>query len=100
VDVDAKQTKALDLRLTGEVPVRKGRWYELDLGHQPSLQPDRVRVSVSVADGWRIDGVRGGLIRTDDRRAARTFALDRPGTVRVHVVPEATNLWERLKAGR
>lgn len=99
MDLDAQETDTLDLRLVGEIPVDDGGWYTLDLGHQASLQPDRMRISVSVPEGWRIDAVRGGLARTDDRRAVQLRELDRPGTVRVHVVPAGTNLWERLKAG-
>jgi UDP-N-acetylmuramyl pentapeptide phosphotransferase/UDP-N-acetylglucosamine-1-phosphate transferase len=99
VDLEAGQARTLDLRLEGEVPVSEGGWYTLDLGHQPTLQPDRVRVSVSVPEGWRIDAVRGGLARIHDGRAARILSVDRPRTLRVHVVPQAANLWERLQAG-
>jgi UDP-N-acetylmuramyl pentapeptide phosphotransferase/UDP-N-acetylglucosamine-1-phosphate transferase len=99
VDVDAQSGKTLSLRLAGRVPVSKGRWYELDLGHQPSLQPDRARVTVEVPDGWRIDKVSGGVARPDPNRATRSLELDRPSTVRVHVVPDRTNLWQRMKTG-
>src|SRR4029077_20314793 len=87
VDVDAQSGKTLSLRLAGRVPVSKGRWYELDLGHQPSLTADRARVTVEVPDGWRIDKVSGGMARPDANRATRSLELDRPTTVRVHVVP-------------
>jgi len=99
VDVDAQTGTTLNLRLRGRVPVQRGRWYELDLGHQPSLQPDRARVTLEVPDGWRIDEVSGGVAKPDPRRATRSVSLDRPTTIRVHVVPDGTNLWQRLKTG-
>ena len=99
VDVDAQSGKTLTLKLQGRVPVDKGRWYELDLGHQPSLQPDRARVTLEVPDGWRIDQVSGGVARPDPDRATRSLELDRPTTLRVHVVPDGSNLWQRLKTG-
>jgi hypothetical protein len=99
VDVDAQSNKTLNLRLQGRVPMRGNGWYELDLGHQASLQPDRSRVTVEVPDGWRIDKVSGGVVPSGPDRASRSIELDRPTTVRVHVVRSGVNLWERLKAG-
>jgi hypothetical protein len=32
-------------------------------------------------------------------QAVRSLELDRPTRVRVHVVPDGMNLWERLKSG-
>jgi hypothetical protein len=99
VDVDAGRAKTLTVDLAGEVPMGDDGWYTLHLGHQPSLSPDRARVSVTVPEGWRIDKVSGGLVKVLNRRAARILQLDRPTTLRVRVVPDATSLWERLRTG-
>jgi hypothetical protein len=99
VDLHAQTAKTVNLRLAGRVPMRKGGWYELDLGHQPSLRPDRARVTLDVPDGWRIDRVSGGVSKPDASRATRSLELDRPTRIRIHVVRDGTNLWERLKAG-
>ena len=99
LDVDAQSGKTLNLRLAGRVPVGRGGWYTLDLGHQPSLQPDRARVTLEVPAGWRIDRVSGGAAKSLDTQATRSLELDRPTRIRVHVVPDRSNLWERLKSG-
>jgi hypothetical protein len=97
--IDAGESKTLTVDLAGTVPVGKDGWYELDLGHQPSLEPDHLRVSVNVAPGWKIDKVSGGVAKSLPTRAARIVQLDRPTQLRVHVVRDGRNLWERLKAG-
>jgi UDP-N-acetylmuramyl pentapeptide phosphotransferase/UDP-N-acetylglucosamine-1-phosphate transferase len=99
VDLDAETGKTLRLELAGRVPVQRGRWYELDLGHQPSLEPDRARVTLDVPDGWKIDRVSGGVAKPVATQATRSIQLDRPTRIRIHVVRDGTNLWERLKAG-
>jgi hypothetical protein len=60
VDIVSGQSTTLTLSLTGKIPLLSGGWYELDLPHQPGTNPDQVTVSVSVAGGWRVTGVRGG----------------------------------------
>jgi hypothetical protein len=70
--------------LAGRIPLLPGGWYELDLPRQPSVNPDQVAVVVSVADGWRVTGVRGGT-------------QSGPGTVRASFMQSADrSLWVRV----
>jgi hypothetical protein len=76
-------------------------WYDLDLRHQPTLQPDRVRVSVDVPKGWRLDKA-PGMDEPSAGRATATLLLAKSTTFRVHVVrdPGTWDLWSRLEAGQ
>jgi hypothetical protein len=56
-------------------------------------------VTLEVPAGWRIDRVSGGAAKSLDTQATRSLELDRPTRIRVHVVPDRSNLWERLKRG-
>ena len=98
-DLPAETTDTLTTRLTGDVVLDHG-WYDLEVVHQPTLNPDRVRVSIEVPDGWRIDKTRG-MRTTFARAAVRQFNLDRTTTMGVHLVrdPAPWDLWGRLEAG-
>jgi hypothetical protein len=84
VDVDSGKTATLGVSLAGRIPLLPGGWYELDLPHQPSVNPDQVAVVVSIADGWRVTGVRGGTQSGPDTvQAMFTQSADRSLWVRV-----------------
>ena len=72
----------------------------MEVRHQATLNPDRVRVAVDVPVGWRIDQA-PGMTRPFSRRASVNGQLDRTITYRVHVVrdPGAWDLWQRLEVG-
>src|SRR5262249_55185419 len=65
----AKTTRTLELDLAGRERLQPGGWYQLDLGHQPTLAPDRIQVSVDVPAGWQVTNA-PGLVRPFDQRAA------------------------------
>jgi hypothetical protein len=71
VDVAARQTATLSATLSGTVRLLAGGWYELDLPSQPLINPDHVRVEVTVASGWQVTGVRGATRLGSDRAEAR-----------------------------
>jgi UDP-N-acetylmuramyl pentapeptide phosphotransferase/UDP-N-acetylglucosamine-1-phosphate transferase len=60
IDIPALHSATLAVTLTGTTRLLPGGWYELDLPHQPGVNPYQVAVTVTVADGWRVIGVRGG----------------------------------------
>jgi hypothetical protein len=70
VDVAAGQTATLSATLSGTVRLLAGGWYELDLPCQPLINPDHVRVEVTVASGWQVTGVRGATRLGSDRAEA------------------------------
>ena len=78
--------------------VNEKGWYELDLGRQPTLDADQVRVSVSAGDGWRVEKA-PGLARVGTDRAARILSQERPTRIRVKLAPSGANVWDRLQAG-
>ncbi|MHB1987958.1 MAG: DUF4012 domain-containing protein [Acidimicrobiales bacterium] len=86
VDIPAHSTATLHVHLVGQVRLRRGGWYELELGSQPLITPDKVRVSIDLAPGWRVAGVRGAE-RTGPRRVRATLALDSEQRIWVRVVP-------------
>jgi hypothetical protein len=100
VDIPARSSRTVALTLAGRLPLDADGWYDLDLGHQPTLEPDKVHVSVEVASGWQI-AASSNLVRPFDRRAVERVELDQPERVRVHVVPRpaSLDLWGRLVEG-
>jgi hypothetical protein len=84
VDIPSGQTATLAVSLGGRISLLPGGWYELDLPHQPVVNPDQVTVDVNVAAGWRITGVRGGSqLGPDTVRASFAQSADRSLWVRV-----------------
>ena len=99
-DLAAKSSETMTAHLLGQVKLDHG-WYSLEIRHQPTLNADRVRVSVEVPNGWRIDHVQKmELVST--RRASASLTLEQTTTLRVHVVRQigTWNLWDRLEAGK
>jgi hypothetical protein len=98
-EIAALSQDTIAARLSGDVDLRDG-WYDVVVRYQPMVNPDRVRLSVEVPDGWRIDRTRG-MERPFSRRASVSVELDRTRVYRVHIVrdPGAWDLWARLEAG-
>ena len=87
LDLASNQTGTLDVDLTGRVALLPGGWYELDLPHQPVVNPDQVRVTVSLAPGWKVTAARGAVITGSHGVVAHlTQATD--GAVWVQVAPD------------
>jgi UDP-GlcNAc:undecaprenyl-phosphate GlcNAc-1-phosphate transferase len=84
VDVNSGKTATIGVSLAGRISLLAGGWYELDLPHQPSVNSDQVAVVVSIADGWRVTGVRGGAhVGPGTVKASFTQSADRSLWVRV-----------------
>jgi UDP-N-acetylmuramyl pentapeptide phosphotransferase/UDP-N-acetylglucosamine-1-phosphate transferase len=98
--IPARTTQRVTADLRGDVRLRSGGWYELDVGHQPTVQADRLRVSIEVPEGWRIAEA-PGLERVSARQVARTTTQEEPGRLRVRIVPASSSwdLWGRLHDG-
>jgi UDP-N-acetylmuramyl pentapeptide phosphotransferase/UDP-N-acetylglucosamine-1-phosphate transferase len=98
--IPARTTQILTADFRGVVRLGAGGWYELDVGHQPTVQPDRLRVSIEVPDGWRIAAA-PGLERMSARQVTRTMSQQEPERIRVRLVPDAPawDLWDRLRTG-
>jgi UDP-N-acetylmuramyl pentapeptide phosphotransferase/UDP-N-acetylglucosamine-1-phosphate transferase len=101
IDVPARTTRTLQFQLAGRERLDADGWYELDLTHQPTINPDRVQVSVDVPAGWEVANA-PGLTKPFNQRAAGVVILDRNRQLRVQVVkqPPTLDLWGRLQAGR
>jgi UDP-N-acetylmuramyl pentapeptide phosphotransferase/UDP-N-acetylglucosamine-1-phosphate transferase len=84
IDIGAGQTGTLSAGLDGPVALRPGGWYELDLPHQPVVYPDQVTVTIDLAPGWKVTGVRGAA-RDGPREVRAGFlqAADRAVWVQV-----------------
>jgi hypothetical protein len=98
-DIPANTVNTLAAQVAGDVALRDG-WYTLEVRHQPTLNADRVRVSVDVPEGWRIDKA-PRMEQPFSLRATATVELDRTTRFRVHVTPDlgTWDLWDRLEAG-
>jgi UDP-N-acetylmuramyl pentapeptide phosphotransferase/UDP-N-acetylglucosamine-1-phosphate transferase len=101
IDVPALTTRTLQFQLAGRERLEPGGWYALDLTHQPTINPDRVQVSVDVPSGWQV-GTAPGLTKPFNQRAAGVVILDRNRQLRVQVIkqPPTLDVWGRLQAGR
>ena len=75
--VPARTVRSLNADLGGVVRLTRDGWYELDIGHQPTVRSDRLHVSIQVPDGWRIAEVQG-LERQSSREAAKTVKQGGP----------------------
>jgi hypothetical protein len=97
--IPSKTQKTTNAKLEGSVKLRDG-WYTLVARAQPTLNPDKLHVSVEVPEGWKIDDAPG--MTTDfARRVSANITQDKTTTFRVHVVPDggSQNLWDRLVTG-
>jgi Protein of unknown function (DUF4012) len=99
-NVPARSTKIVSADFSGIVHLERGGWYDLDIGHQPTVRPDRLRVSVEVPQGWRIAEA-PGMRRESARRVSSTSTQLEERRVRIRVVPasSAFDLWDRLQDG-
>jgi UDP-N-acetylmuramyl pentapeptide phosphotransferase/UDP-N-acetylglucosamine-1-phosphate transferase len=97
--VPSKTQKTTAVELEGDVKLHED-WYTVQVRNQPTLNADRVHVSVDVPEGWRIDRA-PGMELVFARRADVNVSPDTTMTYRVHIVPDAgaQNLWERLVNG-
>jgi hypothetical protein len=96
----AQSSETITADLEGKLRLHDG-WYSLRIRHQPTLNPDRVHVSVDVPAGWRIDRAPG--MRLDfARRASASITQEKDVTLRVHLVRDSGtwDLWQRLADGR
>jgi hypothetical protein len=98
-DVFAKSSKTVTAKTSGTVALHDG-WYDVTVRQQPTINPDRVHVSVDVPEGWRIDRA-PTMERPFSRRASISTTLEKTTTYRVHIVrdPGTWNLWQRLQDG-
>ena len=83
--VPSATTTKIVTPLDGVLQLR-GHWYELQIRHQPTLVADKVSVTVSVPEGWRIDKVER-MSYSSDRQASAKLRLTRTTTLRVRIVP-------------
>jgi hypothetical protein len=86
IDIPAGKTATLSVSLAGTSPLLPGGWYELDIPHQPVVNLDQVTVDITVADGWRVTGVRGGTEDGPDTVSA-SFSQSTDRSVWVRVAP-------------
>jgi UDP-N-acetylmuramyl pentapeptide phosphotransferase/UDP-N-acetylglucosamine-1-phosphate transferase len=97
--IPSKAQKVTAAKLGGSIKLHDG-WYTLVARAQPTLNPDRLHVSVEVPEGWKIDQAPG--MTTDfARRVSANITQEKTTTFRVHVVPDggSQNLWDRLVSG-
>jgi UDP-N-acetylmuramyl pentapeptide phosphotransferase/UDP-N-acetylglucosamine-1-phosphate transferase len=84
LDVPSLSSRTVTVGLQGEAPLAAGGWYELDLLHQPLLNPEEMSVTLEVPDGWRIAEAEGATL-SGARSATTEVVLDRDVTVRVRI---------------
>jgi hypothetical protein len=98
-NVPSRTQKTTITKLQGPVQLHDG-WYTLQVRAQPTLNPDRLHVSVTVPEGWKIDQA-PNMEMVFARRANANVSLEKTTTFRVHVAPDAgaQNLWDRLVSG-
>ncbi|HEX2118599.1 MAG TPA: DUF4012 domain-containing protein [Acidimicrobiales bacterium] len=99
VAVPPQRSATATFDVAGRVELDAAGWYHLDMGHQASLVPDQVEVTLSVPAGWRIVDAAGGLEIVDGRHARA--ALPVAGHHRLSVQLERTTwsrLWARIRS--
>ncbi len=98
VTIPGQQSRTVTLDVEGRMELAADKWYHLELGHQASLAPDDVHVSLSVPRGWRIAEVAGGMRTVDDRHAVAELGLSSPAelSVRLERTPWS-RLWARIR---
>ena len=89
--VPSATTAKIVTQLDGALQLRD-HWYELQIRHQPTLVPDKVSVTVSVPEGWRIDKVER-MSYSSGRQASAKLRLTQdhhaPGTHRAGARPRS-----------
>lgn len=98
MSIPGNSERTLELDVTGEANLEPDGWYRLDLGHQTSLVPDDMEISINAPPGWRITGTRG-LHRSADRVAAGRLAIDSPRTLMVRLARDGLGgITDKLRA--
>jgi hypothetical protein len=99
INQNSQTQKTINTELGGVVQLHDG-WYSLEVRHQPTLNPDRLHVSIDVPKGWKIDRA-PGMKKVFDRRASVNLSLEKTSTLRVHIVRalDTWDIWNRLEAG-
>jgi UDP-N-acetylmuramyl pentapeptide phosphotransferase/UDP-N-acetylglucosamine-1-phosphate transferase len=87
VDLPSGRRANLDVNLSGSVTLLAGGWYELDLPHQPVVNPDQVTVTVTLAPGWKVKAARGAKV-TDPETVSARLTQGADETVWVQVAPD------------
>lgn len=84
VDIPARSTVTLQMHLLGQVRLLRGGWYELDLGSQPLITPDQVRIGIGLVPGWDVVAVRGA-VRTGPDSVRAVLSVDSEQRIWVRV---------------
>lgn len=96
ISAQSGQTAILTVDLSGGVSLEPGGWYVLDLVKQPTLRADRVRLHLSVPEGWSLAETRGVDV-VNAREAVFDGDLGATRTIRVRVQADAQRgLLDRL----
>jgi UDP-N-acetylmuramyl pentapeptide phosphotransferase/UDP-N-acetylglucosamine-1-phosphate transferase len=98
--IPSQTTTTTTAKLAGGVKLRGG-WYTLQVRAQPTLNPDRLHVSVDVPPGWKIDQA-PHMEMVFARRASVNLTLTKTTSFRVHIAHDtgSQNLWDRLVDGK
>jgi hypothetical protein len=73
VSIPPESSRVVTLELAGSL--RPGPTYQLDVGHQPTIEPDAVEIRLEPPPGWRLDEL-AGMTRSAAETAATTIVLD------------------------
>jgi hypothetical protein len=85
ITIPAGGRVTLKLNLRGAIDPSAG--YRLDLGQQPTVEPDQIALTVrSASSSWRIASARGLSVRGDLGTLRQDTAVDRPLVVRFRPV--------------
>jgi hypothetical protein len=58
IEIPPGETLVVELELAGRVAMPRGV-YDLEIGHQPLVNDDHLRVEVEAVEGWEVDRTRG-----------------------------------------
>jgi hypothetical protein len=83
VTIPPGEARVVTVALSGQLPPRPD--YVLDVGHQPTIEPDALEVRLRPSPGWRLDDV-GGFGDGGDPTA--TLVLDEEQRLRVRFAPD------------
>lgn len=89
VDIPAGQTASLEVQLSGTVALLPGGWYQLQLPHQPVVNPDQVTVTIDVAPGWKAVAARAATV-TGPHSVTATLRQSTDQTIWVQVAPDSS----------
>jgi hypothetical protein len=87
INLQSGQRANLDVNLSGSVTMLPGGWYELDLPHQPVVNPDQVSVTVTLAPGWKVKAARGATV-TDPQTISAKLTQSADRAVWVQIAPD------------